>query len=70
MSELDDALAELERAVMRLEAAPILGDSDAAAVLEAKRAADKARVEETAAQIAARVAAALDKIDRVLKGEG
>jgi hypothetical protein len=69
MSELDEALAELERAVLRLEAAPRLGDSDAAVRLQAQRAAETARVEETAAQIVARVEAALDKIGQVLKGD-
>ena len=44
MSELDDALAQLERAVLRLEAAPQLGDSDAAMRLQAERAADRARL--------------------------
>jgi hypothetical protein len=69
MSELDEALAELERAVLRLEAVPRLGDSDAAIRLQAQRAAETARVEETAAQIVARVEAALDKIGQVLKGD-
>jgi hypothetical protein len=69
MSELDEALAELERAVLRLEAVPRLGDSDAAIRLQAQRAAEAARVEETAAQIVARVEAALDKIGQVLKGD-
>jgi hypothetical protein len=73
MSDLDDAFAELRRAVLRLEVVPQLGDSDAAAVLQAQRAAEAARaakVEETAAQIVARVEAALGKIDQVLKGTG
>jgi hypothetical protein len=69
MSELDEALAELERAVLRLEAVPRLGDSDAAIRLQAQRAAEAARVEETAAQIVARVEAALDKIGQVLGGD-
>ena len=70
MSDLDDALAQLERAVLRLEAVPRLGDSDAANRLQAQRDAEVARVEETAAQIVARVEAALDKIGQVLKGGG
>jgi len=70
MSDLDDALAELERAVLRLEAVPQLGDSDAAAVLQAKRAAEAAKLEETAAQIVARVEAALGKIGQVLGEKG
>jgi hypothetical protein len=70
MSELDEALAELERAVLHLEGVPRLGDSDAAARLQAQRAAETARVEETAAQIVARVEAALAKIGQVLEGDG
>jgi hypothetical protein len=70
MSDLDDAFAELQRALLRLEAVPQLGDSDAAAVLQAQRAADAARIEATAAQIVARVEAALDKIGQVLKEDG
>jgi hypothetical protein len=66
MSDLDDAIAELERAVLRLEAVPQLCDSDAAAVLLAKRAAEAAKLEETATQIVACVEAALDKIGQVL----
>lgn len=68
MSELDDALAQLERAVLRLEAAPQLGDSDAGARLQAERAAESARIEQTAAQIVERVEAALAKIGRALDG--
>jgi hypothetical protein len=68
MSDLDDALAQLERAVLRLEAAPVLGDSDAAARLQAERAADSAKIETTAAQIVARVEAALAMIGQVLEG--
>jgi hypothetical protein len=70
MSDLDDAFAELQRAVLRLEAVPQLGDSDAAVLLQAQRAAEAAKIEETAAQIVARVEAALGKIDQVLKGAG
>lgn len=66
MSDLDDALAQLERAVLRLEAAPQLGDSDAAARLQAERVADAGRLEATAVQIVARVEAALAKISQAL----
>ena len=69
MSELDDALAQLERAVLRLEAAPQLGDSDAALRLQAERAAEVAKIEQTAAQIVVRVEAALAKIGQVLDGD-
>lgn len=69
MSELDDALVQLERAVLRLEAAPQLGDSDAAARLQAERAAETAKIKQTAAQIFARVEAALAKIGQVLAEE-
>ena len=48
---------------------PLLGDSDAAALLQTQRAAESAKIEETAAQIVARVEAALDKIGQVLKGD-
>ena len=70
MSDLDDALAMLERAVLRLEAAPQLGDSDAAMRLQAERAAETAQLETTAAQIVARVDAALEKIGQVLEEGG
>jgi len=68
MSELDDALAMLERAVLRLEAAPLLGDSDAAARMAAERAAEDAQLAATTAEIVARVDAALAKIGEVLDG--
>jgi hypothetical protein len=58
MSDLDDALAMLERAVLRLEAVPLFVDSDAAARLAAEREADSKRVE-----------AALEKIGQVLDGD-
>jgi hypothetical protein len=70
MSELDDALAVLERAVLRLEAAPLLGDSKAAVKAAAERAADDEKVAATAAEIVARVEAALAKIGQVLDGGG
>jgi hypothetical protein len=70
MSNLDDALTLLERAVLRLEAAPLLGDSDAAARLAAEQAAEDRRIEETAAAVVARVDAALGKINQLLDGEG
>jgi hypothetical protein len=68
MSDLDDALAELERAVLRLEAAPVFADSDAAVRLAAERAAEEQKVTATAAEIVARVEAALAKIGEVLEG--
>jgi hypothetical protein len=67
MSDLDDALALLERAILRLEAAPLLGDSDANARLAAERVAEDRRVTEVTAAIVARVEAALDKIGQVLE---
>jgi hypothetical protein len=70
MSDIDDALAMLERAVLRLEAAPLFVDSDAAARYAAERAAEDEKVAETAAEIVARVEAALAKIGQVLEGEG
>ncbi|HTZ35220.1 MAG TPA: hypothetical protein VMB84_04295 [Stellaceae bacterium] len=70
MNELDDALAELERAVLRLEAAPIFADSDAALRLAAERAAEEEKLAATAAEIVARVEAALARIGQVLEGEG
>ena len=66
MSDLDDALAQLERAVLRLEAAPQLGDSDAAMRLQAERAVEASKLEATAALIVARVEAALAKISQAL----
>jgi hypothetical protein len=70
MSELDDALALLERAVTRLEAAPLNGDRDVAARLAAERSAETQQLEATAAEIVVRVEAALAKIGQVLDGEG
>jgi len=70
MNELDDALAELERAVLRLEAAPIFADSDASLRLAAERAAEEEKLAATAAEIVARVEAALARIGQVLEGEG
>jgi hypothetical protein len=70
MSDLDDALAQLERAVLRLEAAPQLGDSDAAMRLQTKRAAESAKLGATVAQIVARVETALAKIGQALDAEG
>jgi hypothetical protein len=70
MSELDDALAMLERAMLRLEAAPLFGDSDAVARFAAERAAEDEKVAATAAEIVARVEAALAKIGQVLEGDG
>ena len=70
MSDFDDALAVLERAVARLEALPFGGDREAVARFAAERAAEDDRVVSTAAQIIARVDAALEKIGQVLKGDG
>jgi hypothetical protein len=70
MSDLDDALAALERAVSRLEAAPALTNGDALAQLTAERDAENRQVEATAAEIVARVEAALAKISQVLDGDG
>jgi hypothetical protein len=70
MSELDDALAMLERAVSRLEAAPLAGSGKAVARLAAEREAEDQRLAATAAEIVARVEAALDKIGQVLEGDG
>jgi hypothetical protein len=70
MSDIDDALAMLERAVLRLEAAPLFVGSDAAARYSAERMAEDEKVAETAAEIVARVEAALAKIGQVLEGEG
>jgi len=70
MSELDDALAALEQAVVRLEAAPVLADREAAAKLAAERDAETRQVEATAAEIVQRVEAALAKISQVLDGDG
>jgi len=84
MSEFDDALALLERAVARLEAAPLRADGEALARLTAERAeqerqtaaaateraAQERQTAATAAEIVARVEAALAKIGQVLEGEG
>ena len=70
MSELDDALAVLEQAVARLEAAPVLADREAAATLAAERDAADEQMAATAAEIVARVEAALAKVSQVLDGDG
>jgi hypothetical protein len=70
MSDLDDALAVLERAVQRLEAAPLSAGKQAVARLAAEHAAEERKVAASAAEIVARVEAALDKIGQVLDGEG
>jgi hypothetical protein len=70
MSELDDALQVLERAVRRLEAAPLAAGKQAAARLAAEREAEDRKIAATAAEVVARVEAALDKIGQVLDGEG
>lgn len=69
MSEIDDALARLERAVTRLEAASLAGDAAATARLAAERVAEDRRIAEVAAAVVARVEAALDKIGQALEGE-
>lgn len=69
MSELDDALAMLERAVRRLEAAPLAAGKEAAARLAAERDAADQQLAATAAEIVARVDAALDRIGQALDGE-
>ena len=70
MSELDDALAALERAVRRLEAAPLLAGKEAAGRPTAGREAENEKLAATTAEIVARVEAALEKIGQVLDGEG
>ena len=83
MSELDDAIARLERAVARLEAAPGLdrpsGEAPsvenpdllaAVARLEGERVAEGERVRELTAAIATRIDAALDRIGQVLGEDG
>ena len=69
MSELEDALAMLERAVARLEAAPLGAGKEAAARLASEREAEEQKLAAGAAEIVARVDAALEKIGRVLGGE-
>jgi hypothetical protein len=70
MSELDDALAMLERAVARLEAAPLLTPGEVAARVAAEREAVEQKLAATAAEIVARVESALEKIGQVLDGDG
>lgn len=70
MSDLDDALAMLERAVLRLEAAQGLADGAAAARVAAEREAEHRQLEQTAGEIVARVEAALARIGQVLDGDG
>lgn len=70
MSDLDDALAVLERAVTRLEALPLSGGSETAAQIAKERAAEDDRIAASAAEIIARVDAALEKIGEVLEGRG
>ena len=60
MSELDDAIATLERAVARLEAAPSAHEP------EPEPAANPAALR----QIAERVDAALSRIEQLLGGDG
>ena len=63
MSEFDEAIARLERAVARLEAADGGGS-------RAEREAESRRLREVAGQIAVRVDSALARIGRVLNEEG
>jgi hypothetical protein len=70
MSELDDALARLERAVRRLEAAPGLSSQEMTARLAAEHEAAGEKLAATAAEVVARVEAALDKIGQVLHEQG
>ncbi|HTQ34333.1 MAG TPA: hypothetical protein VMI30_09200 [Stellaceae bacterium] len=70
MSDLDDALAVLERAVSRLEAAQGQADSAVTARVAAARDAEHRQIAQTAAEIIARVDAALAKIGQVLDGDG
>jgi hypothetical protein len=74
MSDLDDAVLRLERAVARLERAPRQNRPDPAAVAEAARlaeesAAEDVRVRQLTSAIASRVEAALDKIGQALGEE-
>jgi hypothetical protein len=69
MSELDDALAMLERAVQRLEAAPLSAGKEAAARFAVERDAEDKKLAATAVEIVARVEAALNRIGQVLDGE-
>jgi hypothetical protein len=73
MSDLDDAVLRLERAVARLERAPRLSRPDPA-VAEAARlveesAVEDVRVRQLTSAIASRVEAALDRIGQALGEE-
>lgn len=70
MSELDDALSALEHAVRRLEAVPLNVGKEEVTRLIAEREAENESLATTAAEIVARVEAALNKIGQVLDGEG
>jgi hypothetical protein len=90
MSELDDAITRLERAVARLEAAPVpaaapptelreaadraAAESEAAsrrlAELSTAQSTEEERVRGLAGMIAARVEAAIGRIERALAEEG
>jgi hypothetical protein len=70
MSALDDAIARLDRAISRLEAAPGLNRPDAApelARLTRENAAEGERVQQLTSAIVTRVEAALDKIGKALR---
>jgi hypothetical protein len=72
MSELDDAIARLDRAVARLESAPGLNRPDPApelARIARENAAEGERVQQLTTAIVTRVEAALDKIGKALKEE-
>ena len=64
MSEFDEAIAALERAVARLEAAP------APAALESPPTPEDGRTAEIAEQLTARVDAALARIEKLLAEGG
>ena len=69
MSDLEEALAVLERAVSRLEAAPLSAGRDAVAQLTAEREVESSQLDATAAEIVARVESALAKIGQVLESQ-
>lgn len=70
MSELDDALALLEREVKRLEAAALKVEDNVAARVAAAERETEERRQATTAEIVARVESALEKIGQVLEGNG
>lgn len=68
MSDLDEALARLERAVTRLEAASAL-DPAASARRASGQAETDRRATDLTAEIVARVEAALDKLGQALDAD-